>query len=255
MRVEEIPASVFDTMIRQAGWHFMWVVRPCVRKGFGLSRDAATTRVLVRALRSVASRFNAAELDSITVAKYPGFYIADTSYCSRARSRNTLRWTMSTGGILRLLRLDRTTDAGTLKGSWDERRYDDLAELATKSVVVSTQMPPLHLRQIQTGRVAFVRRSSQLVRASPGALYVLLAAILLVLSARRGMSVLYYDSGLTSNDLLHRLMANHSLFRSGPARSRTSSPRPADGVRSGSCATRAAADFARAAPNASSQGC
>lgn len=118
---------------------------------------------------------------------------------------------MSTGGILRRLRLDRTTDAGTLKGSWDERRYDDLAELATKSVVVSTQMPPLHLGQIQTGRVAFVRRSSQLVRASPGALYVLLATILLVLSARRGMSVLYYDSGPTSNDLLHRLMANHSL--------------------------------------------
>ncbi len=89
MRVEEIPASVFDTMIRQAGWHFMWVVRPCVRKGFGLSREAATTRALVRALRSVASRFNAAELDSVTVAKYPGFYIANVILQSRQIQEHT----------------------------------------------------------------------------------------------------------------------------------------------------------------------
>jgi hypothetical protein len=83
MRVEEIPASVFDTVIRQAGWHFMWVVNPCVRRGFGVTREAATTHALIRALRSVASQFNAAELDPITVAKYPGFYIANVTLQSR----------------------------------------------------------------------------------------------------------------------------------------------------------------------------
>ena len=30
--VEEITAPVFDTMIRQMGWHFLWVHRPCTRK-------------------------------------------------------------------------------------------------------------------------------------------------------------------------------------------------------------------------------
>jgi P2-related tail formation protein len=87
--MEEIPASVFDTVIRQAGWHFMWAVRPCVRRGFGVTREAATTRALIRALRSVASRFNAAELDSVTVAKYPGFYIANVTLQSRQIQEHT----------------------------------------------------------------------------------------------------------------------------------------------------------------------
>ena len=83
MRVEQIPASVFDTLIRQAGWHFMWVVRPCVRRGLGVTREAATNHALVRALGCVASRFNAAELDSVIVARYPGFYIANVTLQSR----------------------------------------------------------------------------------------------------------------------------------------------------------------------------
>lgn len=89
MRVEEIPASVFDTVIRQAGWHFMWVASPCVRRGFGVTREVATTHALIRALRGVASRFNAAELDSVTVAKYPGFYVANVALQSRQVQEHT----------------------------------------------------------------------------------------------------------------------------------------------------------------------
>jgi hypothetical protein len=89
MRVEEIPASVFDTMIRQAGWHFMWISRPSARRGFGITQDAATSRALIRALRAVASRFNAAELESIRVAKYPGFYIANVTLQSRQIQEHT----------------------------------------------------------------------------------------------------------------------------------------------------------------------
>jgi hypothetical protein len=89
MRVEEIPASVFDTMIRQAGWHFMWILRPSARRGFGITQDAATHRALIRALRGVASRFNAAELDSVRVAKYPGFYIANVTLQSRQIQEHT----------------------------------------------------------------------------------------------------------------------------------------------------------------------
>jgi hypothetical protein len=89
MRVEEIPASVFDTMIRQAGWHFMWILRPSARRGFGITQDAATRRALIRALRGVASRFNAAELDSVRVAKYPGFCIANVTLQSRQIQEHT----------------------------------------------------------------------------------------------------------------------------------------------------------------------
>ena len=89
MRVEEIPASVFDTMIRQAGWHFMWILRPSARRGFGITQDAATRRALIGALRGVASRFNAAELDSIRISKYPGFYIANVILQSRQIQEHT----------------------------------------------------------------------------------------------------------------------------------------------------------------------
>ena len=74
--VEEITASVFDTMIRQKGWHFEWVDRPCCRKGYGFDEEDATQRALVRALNRVAGRFNAAELIDVQVKKVLGFHIA-----------------------------------------------------------------------------------------------------------------------------------------------------------------------------------
>ena len=87
--MDEIPASVFDTMIRQAGWHFMWILRPSARRGIGITREAATDRALTRALRGIATRFNAAELDSIRVRKYPGFYIAKITLQSRQVQEHT----------------------------------------------------------------------------------------------------------------------------------------------------------------------
>jgi hypothetical protein len=88
-RVEEIPAPVFDTMIRQAGWHYMWVPPACARRGIGMNADTATNRALTRALRSVPSRFNAAELDSVSVVKYPGFYVANVKVQSRRIQERT----------------------------------------------------------------------------------------------------------------------------------------------------------------------
>jgi hypothetical protein len=89
VRVEEILEPVFDTMIRQAGWHFIWVLPPSARRGLGTTPEAATSRALTRALRGVASRLNAAELDSVRVAKYPGFYIATVTLQSRQVQENT----------------------------------------------------------------------------------------------------------------------------------------------------------------------
>jgi len=75
--VEEIPALVFDTMIRQTGWHFMWLQDSCSRRGVGLTEEAAIRRALTRALNAVSKRFNAAELDSLQITVYPGFQIAN----------------------------------------------------------------------------------------------------------------------------------------------------------------------------------
>ncbi|MGA2205493.1 MAG: hypothetical protein ABSG10_02060 [Terracidiphilus sp.] len=77
--VEEITAPVFDTMIRQMGWHFEWVDRPCRRRGFGLTEEDAARRALARALRGVARRFNAAEFVSVQATRHPGFYIANVT--------------------------------------------------------------------------------------------------------------------------------------------------------------------------------
>lgn len=72
----EIAAPALDAMIRRAGWHFMWMHGSYSRKGFGRTPENATDRALTHALKRVARHFNAAELESAQVAKYPGFYIA-----------------------------------------------------------------------------------------------------------------------------------------------------------------------------------
>jgi hypothetical protein len=63
-------------MIRDAGWYFIRVQRPCSQIGFGLTRDEATYRALARALRYVQRGCNAAELNSVQIKKFPGFHIA-----------------------------------------------------------------------------------------------------------------------------------------------------------------------------------
>jgi hypothetical protein len=75
--VEEIPALVFDTMIRRAGWHFMWLQDACSRRGIGLTEEAAIRRALSHALKGISKQFNAAEIDSLQIAEYPGFQVAD----------------------------------------------------------------------------------------------------------------------------------------------------------------------------------
>jgi len=79
MRVEEIAAAVFDTMIRQKGWHFMQVDGPCKRKGLGLTEKGAAKRALARALNGVERRFNAAELTDVQATKFLGFYVASVT--------------------------------------------------------------------------------------------------------------------------------------------------------------------------------
>lgn len=77
--VEEIPALAFDSMIRKAGWHFMWLQESCSRRGFGVTEEMAIRRALSSALKGVSKRFNAAELDSVQITQYPGFQIVNVT--------------------------------------------------------------------------------------------------------------------------------------------------------------------------------
>jgi len=88
-RVEELPAQVFNTMIRQAGWRFIWIPDSCSRRGFGGSRASATSFALARALRGIVRRFNAAELDSVQMATYLGFYVATVTLQPRQVQQQT----------------------------------------------------------------------------------------------------------------------------------------------------------------------
>jgi hypothetical protein len=87
--VEEISAPVFDTMIRHAGWHFIFVHGTRSRRGFGVTRDDATHRAVIRALGEVSGECNAAELDSVQVAKYPGFHVARVTVQPRQVQQHT----------------------------------------------------------------------------------------------------------------------------------------------------------------------
>ena len=86
-RVEKIEAPTFDAMLRQAGWHFM-MLGSCSRTGCGLTKEKATQRALARALEAVTRRFNAAEFESLRIARYPGFYTATVTMQARHIQQN-----------------------------------------------------------------------------------------------------------------------------------------------------------------------
>ena len=89
MSVKDTISMALDVKIRNAGWHFMWLPDVCSRFGFGLTAKSATDRAVTRALNRVKRRFNAAELDSIEVSKYPGFQVAKITIYARQIQRSS----------------------------------------------------------------------------------------------------------------------------------------------------------------------
>jgi hypothetical protein len=65
-----------DKEIRLRGWHFMWIGEGSRRGGVGQTSQEAIASALKLALRRVSERFNAAEVESIEVKKYPWFVVA-----------------------------------------------------------------------------------------------------------------------------------------------------------------------------------
>ncbi|MFY9938193.1 MAG: hypothetical protein WAK33_15045 [Silvibacterium sp.] len=65
-----------DKEIRRRGWHFIWIGEGSRRSGVGQTSQEAIAGALKLALRSVSGCFNAAEVESIEVKKYPWFVLA-----------------------------------------------------------------------------------------------------------------------------------------------------------------------------------
>ena len=73
----------FDTRIRSHGWHCMWLAEGFSRSGLGRTEASATRRALGSALEAVSDFFNAAEMTSVRVIRYPGFRIAKVTLHAR----------------------------------------------------------------------------------------------------------------------------------------------------------------------------
>lgn len=76
MHVNDLTAIALDAKIRKAGWHFMWMMGSRIQRGYGWTSEGAVRQALGRALTKTDEQFNASELESIVVNKYPGFYVA-----------------------------------------------------------------------------------------------------------------------------------------------------------------------------------
>lgn len=87
--VNGLLVSELDTRIRDAGWHFMWIADPHSSRGLGRTPETAIRRALVRGLKTVKGRFNAAELASIQITNCLGLQIARVTLDTRHIQKQT----------------------------------------------------------------------------------------------------------------------------------------------------------------------
>jgi len=84
-------ATELEAAIRDVGWHFMWMVNSHSSFAFGKTAENAICRALARALPEVKGSFNAAELDSVDVKRFPGFRLARvTVHARQIQSQSSL---------------------------------------------------------------------------------------------------------------------------------------------------------------------
>jgi hypothetical protein len=72
-----------DVAIRNAGWHFVWLIGGYSGIGIALTAEAAIHKATSSALRRVKARFNAAERERVDVSRYLGVQVARVRLCER----------------------------------------------------------------------------------------------------------------------------------------------------------------------------
>lgn len=83
MFAEDAAPAHLDLIVRNAGWHFMWIDSVCSRLGCGRTDEAASRRAIARALSQTKARFNAAELGSLRISRYLGVRVAKATLRTR----------------------------------------------------------------------------------------------------------------------------------------------------------------------------
>ncbi len=81
--VENVTAPSLEQRIRGEGWYFLGLQAFSSRLAFGLTSKTAIHNAIEHALRRVKGNFNAAEVHSLRVFKYPGFRIAKVTLHAR----------------------------------------------------------------------------------------------------------------------------------------------------------------------------
>lgn len=89
MSIEDTTSAVLDEKVRAAGWHFMWLADTCFYSGVSRMATSAVNKAIIGALKRIQTRFNAAELDSIKISKYPGFQVAKITLHARHIQQQT----------------------------------------------------------------------------------------------------------------------------------------------------------------------
>jgi len=83
MSVKDTMAATLDLKVRDAGWRFMWLVDVYAHFAVGRTATSAVDKAIAGALGRIKDRFNAAELDSVSVSKCLGFRLAKVSLYAR----------------------------------------------------------------------------------------------------------------------------------------------------------------------------
>jgi len=83
MSVEDTMSTALDKKVRNAGWHFIWLEDVYSRFGIGRTATSAIGKAISLALNQIKGRFNAAEIDSVSVSRYPGFQVAKITLHAR----------------------------------------------------------------------------------------------------------------------------------------------------------------------------
>ena len=89
MAVGANAVNTMDRVIRQAGWHFVWLVESAAGMAAGLSEEAVCNHAAALALNRISARFNGAELGHVRVTRYPGFYVAKVTLHTRQIQQQT----------------------------------------------------------------------------------------------------------------------------------------------------------------------
>jgi hypothetical protein len=87
MTIKDAISTAVEVKVRDAGWHFMWLEDACSHFAFGRTSTSAISKAITLALDQIKGRFNAAELASVGVSRYPGFQIARVTLHARQIQR------------------------------------------------------------------------------------------------------------------------------------------------------------------------